>query len=120
MLRTRVLRAKYTDTNVRCTLGTQGAEETLQHVILESTGLQPKHWPFWRLVNTRLIGSTSRSCDVIHLEVAAAWGRNGWALVQDVSLLMQPADSKPDEQSGGFQPQKDYLTGSQENRQVET
>ncbi|KAM7294097.1 hypothetical protein ISCGN_023638 [Ixodes scapularis] len=62
----------------------------------------------------------SRSCDVIHLEVAAAWGTNGWALVQDVSLLMQPADSEPDEQSGGFQPQKGYLTGSQETRSQES
>ncbi|KAM7294280.1 uncharacterized protein ISCGN_023788 [Ixodes scapularis] len=42
MLQTRVLRAKYTDTDVRCILCTQGAEETLQHVILECTSQQPE------------------------------------------------------------------------------
>lgn len=41
-MRTRVHRAKYTNTDVRCTLCTQGAEETLQHVILECTVLQPE------------------------------------------------------------------------------
>ncbi|KAM7304678.1 uncharacterized protein ISCGN_014578 [Ixodes scapularis] len=37
-----MLQAKYIDTDVRCTLCTQGAKETLQHVILECAGLQPE------------------------------------------------------------------------------
>lgn len=40
MLRTGVLRAKYTNTDVGCALCTKGAAETLQLVILECAGLQ--------------------------------------------------------------------------------
>lgn len=42
MLRTRVLQAKYSDTDVGCTMCAQGADETAEHIILECTGLEPE------------------------------------------------------------------------------
>lgn len=41
MLRTRVTRAKYMNVDVRCSMCTQGADETAEHAILKCADLQP-------------------------------------------------------------------------------
>ncbi|KAM7312074.1 A-kinase anchor protein 1, mitochondrial [Ixodes scapularis] len=40
MLRTRVFRARYMDIEVKCVMCAQGADETVEHVVLECTGIK--------------------------------------------------------------------------------